>query len=293
VSELAISVLIPTLGRKDELINTVKALLRQTRPALEIIVSDQNSPRIKEVDEFLSSIPQVKHIHSTLQGVPKNYNLLLREAKAEVVLFVDDDIEPPSDLLENHLKNYGDSSVDAVAGRVDQPDGDPDPRTITQVGHYNQITGHFHANYNGLVRMEVDASQGCNMSFRREKLLAIGGFDESFDGNGYFFETDGGLRFRKAGFRMIFDPKATLKHLRAPRGGARVGDKSQHTYFYIANGLRLFRKHSPAVLQPLFVTKQLAYAAAKGLYNRDPRIFALGVKAIIDGYKKDLSVQKK
>lgn len=285
-----LSIVIPTLGREQELIATVKGLLSQTHLPLEIVIIDQNTPPLKEVDLYLASVPLVRHIHSPVKGVTLNYNRCVREARGDILLFVDDDVIPTPQLVEMHLENYsrteppenGSKPLGGVAGRILQ-EGSLDPAQIREVGTYHRWKGSQTANFNGLERVEIDFAQGANMSFLRTALLEVGGFDQEFDGNGYFFETDGCLRVLAAGYRMVFDPRAELVHLMAGAGGARIKDKSRHTYYFVKNGIRLYKKHSPALGLPFYLIWLTDYVMLKAIYNRDPAILRRGYLAVWDG----------
>ena len=74
---------------------------------------------------------------------------------------------------------------------------------IKKTGFYNSWTGQVTGNFNSRSRQEVQFAQGAQMSFRKEALLSAGGFDEGFVGNGYFFETDLGLRLIEKGYKII------------------------------------------------------------------------------------------
>lgn len=279
---MKVAVLIPTLGRKKELIDTVNGILAQSVPPDEIVIVDQNSPTDFEVEKFLSEIPIVLHLKEQPPGVVANYNRCWKASQCEIVIFVDDDVLPDKKLIEAHLKNYNDVSVGAVAGQIHNRLGDGAAKKIRSVGAYSRLTGHVTANFNSKKRAIVQFGQGANMSFRRTALATIGGFDPEFGGNGYFFETDAGLRLSEAGYKMVFDPAATVHHLQAPSGGARVHDKSLHTYYFIRNGMTLYRRHSPKWGLPFFITKNGAYALAKAAKNRDFTIAKKGFQALFN-----------
>jgi GT2 family glycosyltransferase len=61
-----------------------------------------------------------------------------------------------------------------------------------------------------------------HMSVRRSKALCIGGFDKNFQGVAYRFETEFAQRINRSGGRIRFCPEASIKHLRAARGGTRI-----------------------------------------------------------------------
>jgi GT2 family glycosyltransferase len=60
-----------------------------------------------------------------------------------------------------------------------------------------------------------------NLSVRRDKALQIGGFDENFIGVAYRFETEFAHRIWAQGGKILFQPEASIHHLRAPSGGTR------------------------------------------------------------------------
>ena len=277
-----ITVAIPTLGRFEVVRDTVEAFMKGSILPTEILVSDQNSPPILELDAYLQSCPKfVRHIHIEPKGVVFNMNRLTREATSEIILFVDDDIIPSPQLVEAHLRNYEDDIFYAVAGRVEQPTGDRPPATVKRTGQYSRWTGRMTFFFNGLVRQVCNFAPGGNMSFIRAKLIESGGFDEGFIGNGYFYESDGSLTFiRKFPGKMVFDPKAELQHLAAPRGGARIMDRAVHTYYYVRNGLRLYRNHSPRIIFPFMVLKLFLFSAVRAGRRLDFRIFKNGMKGL-------------
>ena len=62
-----------------------------------------------------------------------------------------------------------------------------------------------------------------NLSVRRDRALAIGGFDPDFVPPVSFrFETAFAKRLVAAGGRIRFEPAAEVRHLRATRGGTRI-----------------------------------------------------------------------
>ncbi len=60
-----------------------------------------------------------------------------------------------------------------------------------------------------------------NLSVLREKALEIGAFDENFVGVAYRFETEFARRLCKAGGKILFEPRASIRHLKAEHGGTR------------------------------------------------------------------------
>lgn len=287
---MRVTVAIPTLGRFEEVKRVITDLLSGTRLPDEILVSDQNNPVLPELKDFLDSIhPIVRRIETRPLGVVFNMNSLLRQARGDIVIFLDDDVEISTGLVSAHAQNYEDDSISGVAGRVEQPTGDLPASTVTSVGQFNRWTGRAIFRFNGLIRQRCVFAQGANMSFRKSLLVEAGGFDEGFIGNGYFYESEASLRITKvSGKTLVFDPNATLKHIAAPRGGARIHDRSIHNAFFCYNALRFHRQHCPSAVLPVTVLKIFFVTIAKALFRRDFKIASRGLSAIAKGLRQDL-----
>jgi hypothetical protein len=135
------------------------------------------------------------------------------------VLFIDDDVDIPKDLVACHAANYADPAVVAVCGRVVQarrawsiPSRAAWPRRLDPL--YFRPDGHERL-------AGIAALQGGNHSVRREAVIAMGGYDENYIGWAFREESDLALRLWQAGGLIVFDPEAWLTHLQEPAGGCR------------------------------------------------------------------------
>jgi GT2 family glycosyltransferase len=75
--------------------------------------------------------------------------------------------------------------------------------------------------FNAADRTWVTEAIGANFSIRRDLALRIGGIDENFVRAAYGYEAELCARAIAAGARVLFEPAATVRHLRAPAGGTR------------------------------------------------------------------------
>ncbi len=282
--DLSVSVVIPTKGREQVLMDTLSSLQNQIYKPDEIIVVDQNPQPSLNILNFLKSIPTARHVHNQKQGLVENYNRCLKEAKGEIIIFVDDDVLVEPELVLSHLGIYSDLTVGAVAGRVRSLKDEKNSGKSSPAAKFNRWTGQVAFEFNSPNFGIIQFAQGANMSFRRKYLLEAGGFDSKFDGNGYFFETEAGLRLERLGFRTVFCPQADLIHLVEKSGGARIHDKAIHTYHFTKNGIRLARRYSPKLALPLVIINKTSYALAKALYNRNLKIFSLACKGLWEGF---------
>jgi GT2 family glycosyltransferase len=214
-----VSVAIPTYERGDVLVVTVRALVAQ-RPG-EILVLDQTQTHPSEVESFLADLERqgaIRWEHLPRPAIPPAMNAGLLRATRPLVLYLDDDIVPADNLVAAHAAAYESESTWAVAGQVLQPGEVPiEPRACRTQGFGAYLDFPFRSS----ARAFIQNGMAGNLSVRRDHALAQGGFDENFEGAAYRFETEFCRRLCRAGGRILFEPQASIRHLRAPRGGTR------------------------------------------------------------------------
>jgi len=220
VANPQISVLVPTLNRHERLTNTLTDLLSQRDVDMEIIVCDQTAEHPPDTRQFLSSHSDRIQVHTAApEGLVPAYRRCVQLAKAEICLFVDDDVQiRDRRFVAGHLARYSDSGVFAISG---------------QILHDNQVALHAPPPKLGsrhgwrYVRFDMDrcvenmpSLAAGNMSFRRTLYDAVGGFDTSYRANGFRFETDFSFAIKKHGGDIRFDNRLSLTHLYGSAGGA-------------------------------------------------------------------------
>jgi len=109
-------------------------------------------------------------------------NLGIREAKGEIIAFIDDDAYPDAHWLEYAVKYFGDPDIGAVGGPGVTPPGD---RWLQYVGGrvYDNflVSGNYRYRYKaGGVRMDVEDYPSCNLFVRKDILVKIGGYRTDF-----------------------------------------------------------------------------------------------------------------
>ena len=223
------SVVIVTYRRQMAALESVRSL-GDPNSLHEVLVVDQtpageSDPRI--VSE-LGQLPKVQYWRLVRPDAIRARNFGIQHATGDVVLFLDDDILAFAGLVSAHLGAYGDERVGGVAGFIQGPGESIEEAAPAAMK--DERDGWYHTSFNHHERLPVRHARGCNMSFRREILLRLGGFDSFFLTP---FRDDSDMSFRVAalGYRMVFEPDAGLLHLEAPTGGTRAD----------RNGKRLIR----------------------------------------------------
>ena len=125
--------------------------------------------------------------------------------------------------------------------------------------------------------------QGCNMSFRKEALIKAGGFDERFGGSAHLEETDLCLRIRRNEYKIVFDPKAELIHLKDTKGGCRAENYKQWFYWYGHNNMLFFLKNFSQYLFPIFIISSFIRLLLSAGKRYNPMIVIWETKGYMTG----------
>lgn len=261
---MQISIIIATYNRRDLLARTLPPLLAQDFPAgaYEVVVVVDGST--DGTAEFLRSLPHrgnLRIIEQPNKGQAAAINTGIRESRGELLLFLDDDILCPPNLVAEHAHAPRAEKACLAFGPVlVSPEG-RDPLALawarTFCDDFFQKTVH-------------DASEkgwyGCmasaNSSLPRSLALSIGGLDDTFSrGNDVEF----GYRLLKAGYQFVYVPGA---------GTHQIFNKSRRDVIDDASGegsaeVRLSRK-----FPELRTTSRLASLSSKPLWKRSVARFA-------------------
>ena len=236
IPALDLSVIIPTIGRLEVLLSTLEDLSRQDFEKWECLIIAQHEINSKPIADLANRTGRkIRLLYCSEPNASLARNIGLLEAKGDIVLFLDDDLEisNPS-FLKAHLRNYDDPLVNGVAGQILTTT--KEIRASRHSWSYRPHVGwlYFPLNYNE--RCKVCNGASCNLSVRREQAIAIGGMDAQFERGAHREESDFCLRFVKEYGHLIFDPEASVVHLQASSGGCRTWgqNKGIHPPHHIA-----------------------------------------------------------
>lgn len=257
---MRISVVICTHNRAKLLRKAVLNLMEQAMPPedYEVIVVDNASTDDTKgvVRDLMKEFPNIRYIYEPNLGLPNARNRGIREARGEVVAFLDDDCLVQPGWMRSLLRHYANPKVGGVGGMGLAPGKEPGREgTVGGISHLGTPIGSFNILTPGPV--EVEHLRGYNMSFRREILLRLGGFDPRYNGSNLREDTDMCVRVRRAGYKLIYDPNTLVIHLYAPKGACGRDDRASKPYrFSVAKNTAYFRlKHflSPLTLLSLLI----------------------------------------
>lgn len=197
-----ISVIVCSYNGSRTIRDTLEGLMRLDYPSYEVIVIDDGS-----TDNLVSIVREypVRLLSTVNNGLSHARNLGMHLAKGEIVAYIDDDAYPDPHWLRYMAYAFSTTGHAAIGGPNIAPDDDGPIATAVA----NSPGGPIHV----LVGDDLaEHIPGCNMSFRKEALLAVGGFDPIFRAAGD--DVDLCWRIQHTGRTIGFHPSALVWHHR-------------------------------------------------------------------------------
>jgi Glycosyl transferase family 21 len=135
-------------------------------------------------------------------------NLGVASCEAEVLVFVDSDVEVQAEALERIARHFSeDPDLAAVFGAYDDDPADPGLTSR----YRNLLHHHVHAGAAG----EAETFWAGLGAVRREAFEAVGGFDPDRFPQASVEDIELGMRLRRGGARVLLDPAIRGRHLKA------------------------------------------------------------------------------
>ena len=159
-------------------------------------------------------------------GLAAGRNAGIARATGERIIFIDDDVLPTPDFVEEHLRSHDRHPLRIVRGaaiNVESFDDLPPP-----VWTLRNYSGNFFWT--------------TNVSVPLATIRAIGGFNESFAEYGWE-DIDVGLRLRFAGVKAIFNKRALAYHYKPRPGRADVPKMIRQAQAQARTAVQLWRMH--------------------------------------------------
>lgn len=199
---LKITAAVPCYNAEKYIDRCIESLLNQTVKPIEIIVINDGSTDLSE--KKIKRFKQVKLLnHKGNLGLAEARNTAIKNSSGDIIVFIDSDAKAHPYFIENILNCYTDENVVGVGGEAIEG-------IITIFDSWR----HYHA-YQGQkekVTKKVDMIAGVASSYRRNIFEKIGFFNPEFKTNSEDMEF--GLRLKKEGFSLIYNPDALVDHMR-------------------------------------------------------------------------------
>lgn len=202
-----------TEARWDLTGKAVESVERQSHPPDEVVlVVDHNDTLLRRAR---AAWPAHTVIANELEkGLSGARNTGVGATSAAVVAFLDDDATADPRWLEQLLSHFTDLGVGGAGGLVRPAWSDRQPWWLPD--EFLWVVG---CSYRGLPESvaRIRNPIGANMAFRRDLILATGGFTAGVGRVGALpvgcEETELSIRVRRLGFEIVYDPTAVVDHV--------------------------------------------------------------------------------
>ena len=215
---MKVGIIIPNYNGKRLLEKNLPKVIQEIKKLsnleIELIVIDDNS-NDNSVQWLTDCRKKLKNVKLKILRNQKNFgfsstvNRGVREAKGEIVVLLNTDVFPEEGFLESVLPHFKDPKVFAVGLLDKSVEGEKIVRRGRGIGEWQRG---FYVHRRGEVdRTDTAWVSGGSGAFRKSVWEKLGGFDEIY--NPFYWEDiDLSYRAKKAGYRILFEPKSIVIH---------------------------------------------------------------------------------
>lgn len=226
---MRVSIIVPTSGRASSLAVTVNSVLMTSAgfENSEILVIENGVAAGAEhvVKDVVAehSTRNLRYIFDPIPGLLTGRHRGALEAKGDILVFVDDDIDADPGWLQAIVDTFADPSIQLVGGR-NLPRYEVEPPAWIEGFRHRTPYGGWELGYLSLLdlgdtMLDIDANYiwGLNFAIRRQALFDLGGFHpdnipdhlQHFQGDG---ESGLTMKANERGYRAVYQPKALVHH---------------------------------------------------------------------------------
>jgi GT2 family glycosyltransferase len=180
----------------------LEAVFNQDRLADDILVVDDGST--DESVRLAKKYPVRVIRHPVNLGLASARNTAIKNTKAELIASLDSDCKPSACWLKRLSGRMANSKVAGAGGKTVEAD------TSSVVDRWRSV--HMKQHWGDKVSGEPPFLFGSNTLFRRDLLLEVGSYNEKYRSN--FEDVDISRRLRGKGYRLVYEPKAVVRHLK-------------------------------------------------------------------------------
>jgi GT2 family glycosyltransferase len=204
-ASVALSVVIPTHQRRDSLRRALESLARQTlapeRYEVVVAVDGSTDGTLEMLSQLSTPFRLVVLAQAACSGRARACNRGIRGSRGEVVLILDDDMQPSPGLLEAHLRLHVGAAPRGVIGAVPVVVDEP----ASSAARF--VAAKFNTHLRNLARPGARlwgrAFYSGNFSVPRVTMLSVGLYCEDFTTYGNE-DVELSLRLHDAGVALVF-----------------------------------------------------------------------------------------
>jgi GT2 family glycosyltransferase len=204
-SKTTTSIITLTKNRAELLEKNLISLTKQSIRPNEIIIIDNNSTdqTPEFINKYLKILP-IKAFKSFASGYSKLYNLGIQKASGKLLCFLDDDCLADKNWLKNLVEKSHQYPNSIIQGNT---------FSLPKNNLYAEIMGNHYQNYlksNVIIGEKLRFLDNKNLAVPKKIIKKYGGFSQKQNLGSEDIEF--GLRMRRNGVKIIFQPKAIAWH---------------------------------------------------------------------------------
>ncbi len=260
------SVLVLNWDRKDDLIDCIESLTKQTYTNTEIIIVDNGSSDGSQ-DAVRKKYPEVKLIENEKNlGFAKGNNIGIKKAKGEFILTLNNDIQADKDWVKELVETAKSSQDIGMCASKMKLYYEQDK--IDSTGIVGGVTGAsydrgFGEKDDGQYDEPEEVFGPCaGAALYKKKMLEDIKLDKQYFDEDYFAyneDSDLAWRARLRGWKCMYEPKAIVYH----KHSATWGETSPWKIYYMRrNSLKNFIKNSSTQKLLIYTPFIIAYNLA-------------------------------
>ena len=244
VENPTVSIIIPVYNQIHYTYACLLSILEHTKDvSYEVIIADDVSTDATEhLSEYAEGLVICRN--STNQGFLRNCNNAARHARGKYVMFLNNDTQVTENWLSSLVQLIeSDPSIGMTGSKLVYPDG-----RLQEAGgiiwsdgsgwNYGRLDNPDKPEYNYV--KDVDYISGAAILLSNELWNQIGGFDTRF-APAYCEDSDLAFEVRKAGYRVVYQPKSKVIHFEGISNGTDVQGTGLKRY-QVANSRKLKEK---------------------------------------------------
>jgi GT2 family glycosyltransferase len=205
-----VSVITPTYNRRESLLATLRALESQSLPAHQfevVVIADGCTDGSADACRALQTPYTLRVIEQANAGPAVARNIGCQQARAPLLVFLDDDVIPDPDFLTAHRSIHQKGQKQVVIGPLLRP-----PNALLQPWVYWELAT-LEQQYDAMARGEWEPSPRQfytgNASVARAAVLDAGGFNAEFR---RAEDVEMAYRLQGSGYTFVFAPQARGLH---------------------------------------------------------------------------------
>lgn len=225
-----VSIVVLNWNRLEDTKLCIDSVIKLDYPNFEIIIVDNGSTDGSK--EYLSKLENIIYVDNPVnRGFTGGHIDGLQKCSGEFIVLLNNDAVIKPNYIKVALTHFGNPKVAVVGGR--SYNWDDTHKLFDESGPFysyqeiNVFTGEaFMSSDDNKVPQEVNNVSGSCVVIRRSVIDAIGYLYNPFFA--YFEETDLFARYKRAGYKIIYDPDLRIWH----RGGVSSGSNTGSYFFY-------------------------------------------------------------